>query len=762
MVYIMYPKYFKMNFIKVNKESESVWLNLINPKLIHYERINSSTSETISSVEPIADVMVNDLNNVVINRTDKKNKNYNNTIDPLEAKKNKVKTKKKTRSKIHINDDDENLESRYHGMSKTGKHLEVSLMRPPKPIKKKLAKRKIIVKQNETESVKLSSDHYKVDRVVDNSLDPIYLNNPLSIQELATVISIPAPEIIKYLFMQGISVTINQVIDVEMTRSVASHYDVPFSLDNTQNQKTIIDVQEIVDYNDMHDLDEDRIPVITIFGHVDHGKTTLMDSICDIQSANKEYGGITQAIVAHEVAISHSDTEKKLIFLDTPGHEAFSDMRIRSIQITDIGILVVAADDGLQPQTKEAIKYFKEHNVSFLVAINKIDKAKANIANIKQELANYEILSHEWGGKVPIIEISALQNLNIDGLLVALFTMYEQKSLKANSNLRATGTVLDSYLDSKKGPVAKLLVQNGTLKVGDYIASNHVVSKVRAMINRHNNRLHDTGPSSIVDIYGSESILTAGNSFHVIDDEKLAKKQLSEYQKNKDKHVKHYKKLNTRLTLDASSKVGTTVKTKVVNIILKTDTEGTIDAIINAFIKIPQSKVQINLVAAGVGQITVGDVNLASVSNAKIISFHEAPSQIQTLANQLNITIANFQIIYDLLDYMQDLMMEMVPIEYQEQAIGKAIVESTFSISKGIVAGCLVTEGKMKLGAKIKVVRAKTNIYVGEITSLKRVKDDVQEVVYGNECGVMSADFCLWEQKDIIEAYDLIEKEKTL
>nr|YP_009314735.1 Translation initiation factor 2 [Neoizziella asiatica]SCW23190.1 Translation initiation factor 2 [Neoizziella asiatica] len=751
-----------MNFIKANKENESMWLNLTNPRIIHYQRINASTSDTVSSVETLTDVMVNDLNAVVVSRIDKKHKNYNNTIDPLEAKKNKVRTKKKIRSKIHINDDDENLENRYQGIAKNGKHLEVSLMRPPKPVKKKMGKKKMPVAQSDTGKTKSSSNIHDINVLEDNSVSSIALNNPLSIQELATTISIPAPEIIKYLFMQGISVTINQVIDVEMMRSIANHYGVTFSLDDNQNHNDKSYEQNFTDNEYTNGSDETRIPVVTVFGHVDHGKTTLMDSICNMQSATQEYGGITQAIVSHEVSINHSGIDKKLIFLDTPGHEAFSDMRMRSIQITDIGILLVAADDGLQPQTKEAIRYLKEHNVPFLVAINKVDKEDANIPSIKQELANYDILSQEWGGDVPIIEISALHKRNIDELLMALFNMYEKQSLRANSNLKATGTVLDSYLDIKKGPVAKLLVQNGTLKVGDYIASNQVISKIRAMINRKHTRLYDVGPSSIVDIYGSESILTAGNSFHVIEDEKLAKKQLSEYQKNKDKHVKNYKKLNTRLTLDNLSKAGKTVNTKIVNIILKTDTEGTIDAIINAFLKIPQSKVQINLVAAGVGQINVRDVNLASVSSAHIISFHEASSQIQHLANQLNVPIANFYVIYDLLDYIQELMIEMVPIEYNEKEIGKAIVENTFSVSKGMVAGCLVMEGKMKLGAKIKVVRGKETVYTGNITSLKRIKDDVQEVAQGSECGVLSGDFNLWQQKDTIEAYDLIEKEKAL
>nr|YP_009314324.1 Translation initiation factor 2 [Liagora harveyana]SCW22578.1 Translation initiation factor 2 [Liagora harveyana] len=746
-----------MNFVKVNKDIQSSWLNLDKPKLIDYDKVRFSNKS--STVEPLTDVLVNNINNIITTRTDKKNKSYNNLIDPLEAKKNKVKTKKKIRSKIHINDDDENLENQYQGIAKAGKNLEISLMRPPKPIKKKIPKKNIVVQHKHLTNIVQEASSNNIDTNDKNQVDPIYINNPISIQELANLIVIPAPEIIKHLFLQGISVTINQVIEVEMAQAIAVHYNIDFK--SNDDQKNII-TQKRPDFPEkLNDLSEDRVPIITIFGHVDHGKTTLMDTICNINSLDAEYGGITQAIVAHEVIIDQ-DINKKVIFLDTPGHEAFSDMRRRSIEITDIGILVVAADDGLKPQTREAITYFKEHQLSFLVAINKIDKDQANLTNIKQELAQYNILAEEWGGDVPIIEISALQRLNIDNLLTELFKMRKKKNLKANPGISAIGTVLDSYLDIQQGPVAKLLVQNGTIRIGNYIASNHVVSKVRAINKNVNQRVDNAGPSSIINVYGIESILTSGDTFQVIQDEKSAKKRLAEYQKNKDKNPKHYKKLNTRLTLDRSRAKGNIVNTKILNIILKTDSEGTIDAIINAFLKIPQDKVQINLVAAGVGPITIGDINLAVVSNANIISLHEITSQIQHLAQQSNISLASFHVIYDLLDYVKGLMMLMVPIEYKANKIGQAIVENTFSVSKGSVAGCMVTEGKLQIGAQIKVIRAQDMIYEGKITSLKRIKEDVEEVGLGNECGVMSGDFSSWNQKDIIEVYTLIEQKKTL
>nr|YP_009312893.1 Translation initiation factor 2 [Helminthora furcellata]SCW21147.1 Translation initiation factor 2 [Helminthora furcellata]SCW24007.1 Translation initiation factor 2 [Helminthora furcellata] len=747
-----------MNFIKVNKETGSSWLNLDNPKLIYYE--GAQSSDTSSSIQSIPDVIVNDINNIITTRSEKKSKSYSNLVDPLEVKKNKVKIKKKTRSKIHINDEDDNLDNRYHAMAKAGRNLEISLMRPPKPAKKKLPKKNIVVnKEITTIPLKGSKD---INSGVSNehAIKEIAFTHPLSIQELENLISIPAAEIIKYLFLRGISVTINQVIDVKMAKSIATNYNINFVSSDNENNLTTSKVSGIK--SSLSQWTEDRTPIVTIFGHVDHGKTTLLDAICDIERVNKEYGGITQAIVAHEILINTLDTKEKVIFLDTPGHEAFSDMRMRSIHITDVAILVVAADDGLQQQSKEAIQYFKTHQLPFIVAINKVDKEGANIDHIKQELSNYDIVPEESGGKVPVIEISALKKNNIDNLLLALFKINSEQTLKANSSIEASGTVLDSYLDKKKGPVAKLLIQNGTIRVGNYLLSNQIVSKVRAISNSIHESINHAGPSSIVDVYGMESILGSGNSFNVINDQKIAKKQLAEYQKNKDKYTKDYKKLNTRLTLDGSIKEGNILNTKVVNIILKTDTEGTIDAIINAFIKIPQNKVQINLIGAGVGQITEADINLATISNATIISFYDTPAQIKNLAAKSNIPIANFNIIYDLLDYLQDLMIQLVPIEFKENKIGKAIVQNTFSVSKGIVAGCNVTEGKLKKGSNIKVIREQEIIYTGEITSLKRIKEDVAEVVIGNECGVMSINFSLWEHKDIIEAYDLIEQEKTL
>nr|YP_009315756.1 Translation initiation factor 2 [Trichogloeopsis pedicellata]SCW24414.1 Translation initiation factor 2 [Trichogloeopsis pedicellata] len=756
--------------MKPQRDMQSSLLNLDNPKLIHYSQLHVSNHS--ESIQTLPDVLVNDINNIITNKSEKKSKHYNNLVDPLEVKKNKAKIRKKTRSKIHISDEDERLENQYQGITRIDKNLEISLMRPPKLTKKKTLKKNTTTSKS---TFKNLSDEFSHDtnsqqnKNLETTSHQISLINPISIQELANLISIPAPEIIKSLFLQGISVTINQVIDVEMAISIANRYNVTFSTTtetkNIHDENHDVTTPEYQDSNNELELNksvEERAPIVTIFGHVDHGKTTLIDAISKTNNVRTEYGGITQAIIAHEVYVEIEEISKKIIFLDTPGHEAFADMRNRSIQITDIAVLVVAVDDGLQTQSKEAIRYFKERKLPFVVAINKIDKDSTNTQNIKQQLANFDILSEEWGGVIPMIEVSALLNKNVDRLLATICNMNKSQTLKANFNMNPEGTILDSYLDTKQGPVAKLLVQNGTIKVGDYILSNQVVSKVRSITKSTNNRVDAAGPSSIINVYGMKSILTAGSSFKGITDSKVAKKQLAEYQKNKDKYTKNYKKLNTRLTLDSSVKNIHSLNTKVVNLILKTDSEGTIDAIISAFMSIPQNKVQINLVGAGVGQITISDINLAVVSNANIISFLEIPPQIKHLAVKSNVYAVQFNIIYDLLDYVKDLMIQLVPIEYTEKQIGTALVENIFSVSKGVVAGCTVTEGKLKQGSKIKVFRKKDVIYTGEITSLKRIKEDVKEVLDGHDCGVMSGTFSFWECKDIIKAYDLIEQEKIL
>nr|YP_010873180.1 Translation initiation factor 2 [Nemalion vermiculare]WGV34307.1 Translation initiation factor 2 [Nemalion vermiculare] len=731
-----------------------------NPKLIC--DITNKHSNHLEVTNSITETLTNTVENGNNNRTDKRNKVYNKSIDLLESKKNKVKTKKKIRSKVHINDEDDSLNNRHNNLSKTDKNLELSLMRPTRPLKKREVgnsdKLKAKVSQKKEDIIDTSTKNISN---VDSKIEKVTLTNPLSIQELSNLLSIPAPEIIKSLFLQGIPVTINQVVDIAVAQSVATTYGIDVSQDAQSESDTNIVCSEI-GYEKKQQL-EPRAPIVTIFGHVDHGKTTLMNAITQTKTLSVESGGITQTIVAHEVVVKLQNDNNKIIFLDTPGHEAFSDMRLRSMQVTDIGILVVAADDGLKVQTKEAINYLYNHQIPFIVAINKVDKAEAQIHTIMQELSTYNIIPEIWGGDVPTLQVSGLKNINVDQLLSTILTVAKGKNLLADPLMPASGTVLDAYLDKHQGPLASLLIQRGTLRQGDYIITDQVVSKIRSLVSKSNEKIKSSGPSSIVSISGLESIPVSGHLFKVIDDERIAKKQLVEYQKNKDKGARNYKRLNNRVTFDLSRKANNKIRTKIINIILKTDSEGTIDAIINAFTSIPQNKVQINIISAGVGDITASDINLAGVSQATIISFNNfVPAPVKRMISNSTVLSLNFTVIYDLMDYIKTRMLELVETEYAEQITGTAIVEGIFTLSKGVVAGCVVVSGKLKRNSYIKVKRNQEVIHSGELHSLKRIKEDVDEVSIKHECGVMSADFDRWQRKDLIEAYDLIAQDKTL
>nr|YP_009314530.1 Translation initiation factor 2 [Liagoropsis maxima]SCW22784.1 Translation initiation factor 2 [Liagoropsis maxima] len=755
----MYSKYIQKAKSLVSKDIQGNWLNLENPKIIYTNSLK--TTRKISPVSSINDPLIDDSDTTINNRQDRKNKIYNKSIDLLESKKHKIKVKKKTRSKIHISDDDDNLDNKYSNLSKRDKNLELSLMRPEKPLKKKVSSKDSALEKN-INKIKSSKTGLVGDEIqCETKPDFITLVNPVSIQDLSNMISVPAAEIIKSLFLQGISVTINQVIDISLAESIAKMYSI--SIRKNLSQETKNDRSKIYVGSSHESITEIRAPIVTIFGHVDHGKTTLLDTISHSNNTTVESGGITQSIVAHEVFVDYLDNKEKIIFLDTPGHEAFSDMRTRSIQVTDIGILVVAADDGLHQQSKEPIKYFQEHSLPFIVVINKIDKEEANADLIKQELAKLDIIPKDWGGSTPIIEVSALKGTNINLLLETILNITHEQVLLVDSSMPGSGTILDAYLDKKRGPIANLLVQSGTIRTGDYIITDQVVSKVRAIVNRSNINMQCAGPSSIVNVCGLESIPISGSLFEVIANDKDAKKLWAEYQKNKDKISRNYKKLNAPITVDSSRRNKYKTQPKIINIILKTDSEGTIDAIINAFMNISQEKVQLNVIAAGVGEVTRSDINLASVSQAIILGFNAiVTSQIKQLVLKYGITSVNFKVIYDLINYVQDAMLKLVDADYKEHMIGKAIVENIFVVSKGTVAGCVVTSGKLRRNSYIKVIRNKEIIYSGQLNSLKRGKEDVEEVIIEHECGVMSNNFDSWRKQDSIEAYDLIAQEKTL
>nr|BBI37273.1 Translation initiation factor IF-2 [Palmaria palmata] len=733
------------------------WLQLQHPKIVYMDKAKVSSSiSTLSSPNDITDVGTEELG-LILNRTDKKTKNYSKLTDTLEYKKNKIKLKKKVRAKIHINDDDESMggDSDQSNQSKVNQSLALSLMRPANQLKKISNPGRISYKKNSLVT-KHSKKKETIPSLSSSKTTQVILTDPISIENLSITLSIPPAEIIKFLFMKGISVTVNQVVDIKLAKSIADEYGI--IVEDKENPRVLLRKNEF-ETSESQELLSKRAPIVAVFGHVDHGKTTLLDTIRSSQTAALESGGITQKIEAYQVNVNQS----KIIFLDTPGHEAFASTRLLGVQVTDIGVLVVAADDGLQPQSVEAITYLKDSGIPFVVALNKVDKPESNIDSIKKALAEFEITAAESGGNTPIIAISALKNINIDLLLTTITDIADSNQLQANPNSLASGTILNGYLDKQKGPVAHIIVQNGTLGIGDYITNSNCISKIRSISGQGLEDVNNVGPSSIATISGLSSIPQSGTTFKALENTKNARKQLAEFQKSKSLNSNQgHQKLNTRITLEAPLQNKNT-KNKKVNIVLKTDSDGTIEAIIQSFSNIPQEKVQLNIVSISVGEVNASDVNLASVSDSLMLSFNtNIPSKISSLALKMNVIIEDFKVIYDLIEYVEKEMLKFVDIDYREQTIGSGVVESVFVVSKGNVAGSIVTEGKLKRNSYIRVHRNDELVHEGRLSSLKRVKEDVEEVSVGNECGVLCNNFDKWQKQDIISSYELIEKAKTL
>jgi translation initiation factor IF-2 len=746
------------------------WLKLKNPKIISINSIGKEKDSmmipsTIDPLKQLDPIIKENRENSLLQRIEKKNKYQHKTIDTLDPQKNKSKLKKKIRTKIHIGEEEDNMETNYIESKsiKANNITSLPLMRPVKTLKRKIHNNKTTVHSEMKTGKSIPKDikNISIPLAQKVSENKISLNSSLNIQELSSILLIPEAEIIKWLFLQGISVTVNQIIDTSILQSIAEHYG--FTIENENHNNTILDTEQFASINESNEFLEYRAPIVTILGHVDHGKTTLLDAICKTDNVNFEAGGITQAISTHEIEIENQSIKKKIVLLDTPGHEAFSDMRIRCAQVTDICILVIAADDSLQPQSIEAIKYIQSNHIPFIVVINKIDKSNVNILKVKEDLTQYNIISKDWGGDTPMVEVSALTNTNIDLLLDTIIKLAELQELKANTLTNARGSILDAYLDKSKGPVATILIKNGTLKIGNFIIVDNFIAKIRAIFNTKQLKLDSAGPSSIVEIWGLSNIPISGSIFETTYDEKQAKKIISDTTSLNYKIISQGKNLNNRVRLDSTKKNKLKVSNEQINLILKTDTHGSIDAIIQAFTKIPQQKVQLNILSITVGKISESDLQLASISKSILVGFNiTQDNNIKIMAEKLGIVICNFKVIYDLINYIQEQMLYLVKIEYQEVIIGLAIVENIFNVSKGLVAGCIVQSGQLKHTAYIRIKRNKTIIYDGKINSLKRVKEDVQEVKSVNECGILISNFSQWERKDEIESYELIPKEKTL
>ncbi|MFO7941009.1 MAG: translation initiation factor IF-2 [Bacteroidales bacterium] len=574
----------------------------------------------------------------------------------------------------------------------------------------------------------------------------------ISVNELANMMDVPANQVIATCMNLGLLVSINQRLDAETMALVADefNYEVDF---------ISVEVQEAI--NEEEDKEEDlesRPPIVTVMGHVDHGKTSLLDHIRSANVIAGEAGGITQHIGAYKVTLENG---KQITFLDTPGHEAFTAMRARGAQITDLAIIVVAADDNVMPQTIEAINHASAAGVPIVFAINKIDKPGANPEKIKEKLANMNYMVEEWGGKYQSHDISAKQGLHIDELLEKVLLEAELLELKANPNKKAQGTVIESSLDVGRGYLATVLVQSGTMKIGDIVLAGGHYGHAKAMFNERGQRIEEAGPAMPVQILGLNGAPQAGDKFNIMESDKEAKDiAIKRQQLQREQSMRSQK----HITLDEIGRRIAIGNFQEVNIVVKGDVDGSIEALSDSLIKLSNEEIQVNIIHKGVGQISESDVLLAAASNAIIIGFQVRPSiGARRLAEKEEIDIRLYSIIYDAINELRDAMEGMLSPEIKEEIIGTAEVRETFKIKKvGTVAGCMVTEGKIQRTAKVRVIREGIVIYTGELGSLKRFHDDAKEVHTGLECGLNVENFNDIKVGDNIEGFREIEIKKTL
>ena len=575
-------------------------------------------------------------------------------------------------------------------------------------------------------------------------------NRALTVGELANELKINAAEIIKFLFLNKKMVTINQTLDDETIGLICLQFGYDFRKEKLVSEENFEEM-EIVDKPE--DL-KSRAPIVTIMGHVDHGKTTLIDAIRNSRLVDSEVGGISQAIGAYQKEIDGH----KITFLDTPGHEAFTAMRSRGAAVTDIVVLVVAADDGVMPQTIEAIDHAKAAGVPIIVAINKIDKDGANIERIKSELMNYDIIPEEYGGDTICCEISAKKNIGIKELLEAIIVVSEMLELKANPDRYAIGTVIEAKLDKGEGPKATLLVQNGSLTTQDYVVVGTAYGKIRRMTNEYKKIVKVASPSTPVSVIGLSEVPNAGDHFMAFPTEKQAKEIAFKRQLIKKQEEQN---ASGGMTLDDLYNRIHEGETQIVNLIVKADTTGSAEAIKSSLVKLCNEQVKLNIIHCTAGAITDSDIMLASASGAIIYGFNVRPSSlISQKAEQQKVEIRLYRIIYDLLNEMEAAMKGMLKKEIVERVTGQAEVRSLIKISKiGTVAGCYVTSGSIKANSLIRLIRDGIIVYEGKIKSLKRFKDDAKEVKEGFECGINIENFNDIRENDIIEGYEMVEKE---
>ncbi|MCR8537326.1 MAG: translation initiation factor IF-2 [Prochlorococcus marinus CUG1430] len=686
----------------------------------------------------------------------------------LEALRNK--NPQKQRQKVHIiGENDDSLTSETSGYS--GEKISIlsaSLARPKKEkseeSKSQKSTKQFKKKKKETTRQRQKRRAMELKAAKEaKQVRPEMIIVPednLTVQELADKLSLESSEIIKSLFFKGITATVTQSLDLATIETVAEEFGVPVLQDDIQEaaEKTV----DMIASDDIDSLIK-RPPVITVMGHVDHGKTSLLDSIRESRVASGEAGGITQHIGAYQVEFKHESKKKKLTFLDTPGHEAFTAMRARGTKVTDVAVLVVAADDGCRPQTIEAISHARAAKVPIVVAINKIDKEGASPERVKQELSEKDLIAEDWGGDTVMVPVSAIKKQNIDKLLEMILLVSEVEDLQANPDRSAKGTVIEAHLDKAKGPVATLLVQNGTLKSGDVLAAGSVLGKIRAMVDEHGTRIKQAGPSFPVEALGFSEVPTAGDEFEVYPDEKTARSIVGERATDARATKLAQQMASRRVSLSSLSTQANDGELKELNLILKADVQGSVEAILGSLEQLPKNEVQVRVLLSAPGEITETDIDLAAASGSVIIGFNTSlASGAKRAADANDVDIREYDVIYKLLEDIQLAMEGLLEPDLVEESLGKAEVRATFAVGKGAIAGCYIQTGKLQRNCSLRVVRSDKVVFEGNLDSLKRSKDDVKEVNTGFECGVGCDKFSSWIEGDIIEAFKFVTKKRTL
>ncbi len=611
-------------------------------------------------------------------------------------------------------------------------------------------------KKNFTKREKETEKNFQIKKKDIHRANPvpkkIDIMDVITVSDLAKKMNLKANEVIAKLFEMGMMVTINQQIDSDVATIIANEYNCEVNLVSLYDE-TLIQTEDDSAEDLVH-----RAPIVTIMGHVDHGKTKLLDAIRSTDVVAGEFGGITQHIGAYKVSLPERGD---IVFLDTPGHAAFTMMRARGAQVTDIVVLVVAANDGVMPQTIEAIDHAKAAKVPIIVAVNKIDLHDANVDRVKQQLSDHGLMPEDWGGDTLFCELSALKGIGIDELLDTILLQAEMLELTANPNVRAEGKIIESRIDPGRGTVASIIIERGTLRIGDNFVAGIYPGKVRAMTDDHGQRILEAGPATPVEITGLSDIPGAGDPFQVTENDKQARQVGSKRQElerlGQAKNVK-------KVTLDNIFDKLQDGEIQEFNVIIKGDVQGSVEAVQHALEKLSNKEIRLNAIRASAGAIIEDDINLAIASNALVLGFNVRPTpRAQTLAEQEKIEIRKYNIIYDAVDDIRDAMEGMLSPERTEIIIGTLEVRDTFKVPKiGTIAGCYVTSGKIRRNAQVNVIRDSIRVHTGKISSLKRFKDDAKEVAEGFECGVGIENYQDLRSEDILEVIDVVEKKRKL